>query len=188
MNDVSIKSSVFRAPTSDFNRAELASGFNKETNISPIHAAVLAQIIANDGEMIRPRIIEQFSDAELNQNMLLQTPSEKVISLHSARELRDMMELTVKKGTARKSFQGFFRGKFKDIEVGGKTGSITGGEPFGKRDWFTGFSYKGLETQDNISICVMLINKKKWTIRSSLLARRIIEYYFSNVAQNVAYN
>ena len=188
MNDISLKSSVFRAPTSEYNRAELASGFNRETNISPIHAAILAQIIANEGMMVGPRIIEQFSDEKLNESLFSLSSTKDVISRESALELKNMMKLTIKKGTASKSFRGFSRGKYKNIEVGGKTGSITGGDPFGKRDWFAGFSYRKHDAQNGISISVMMVNKKKWIIRSSAMARRIFERYYSHFDQSIAFN
>ena len=46
------KSEVF-VPKNDFGMAELASGFNKETTISPLHAALLASAVVNEGVMMK---------------------------------------------------------------------------------------------------------------------------------------
>jgi hypothetical protein len=88
---------------------------------------------------------------------------------------------TITKGTARSSFRRSLY-LLNKLEIGGKTGSITGGEPYGKRDWFVSYA-KSLEdkTDKGISICVMIVNQKKWYIKSPLLAKNIMEYYYSTL-------
>jgi hypothetical protein len=71
------------------------------------------------------------------------------------------------------------------VEVGGKTGSLTGLEPRGKYDWFVGYAQHGGQ---KIAISALTIHGKLWRVKSSYLARRAIEQYFKGVAQgrNVA--
>ena len=66
--------------------------------------------------------------------------------------------------------------RIKNIEVAGKTGSITGGVPYGKRDWFVSFAKrKGQEEDSGISVCIMIVNVKKWYVKSTFLAKKIID-------------
>jgi len=106
--------------------------------ISPIHAATLASIIANDGILKTPKVISKITDKKTGESLWQETSEEKrVITPETSKQLQDLMAMTIDGGTARKSFRQM-RGGYKDaLEIGGKTGHITGGIPFGKRDWFT---------------------------------------------------
>lgn len=164
----------------EYSLAELASGFNKKTMISPLHGAMIASVIANDGVFKQPTVIENIVDEK--QNREVWKPKymlRRVISENSASEIKDMMELTVKRGTARGAFRPWKMKRIKNIEVGGKTGSITGGVPFGKRDWFISYAKPKNDASDKgISVCVMIVNVKKWYIKSTYLAKKIIQYYY----------
>ena len=67
------------------------------------------------------------------------------------------------------------------LNIGGKTGTITGGLPYGKRDWFVSYAIPKNNFDKGISLCVMIVNVKKWYIKSPVLAKNIIEYYYSRV-------
>lgn len=176
------QSRVFLAD-SEYALAELASGFNKGTMISPLHGAVIASVIANDGVLKRPAIVEGITD--IQQNRKVWSPQyvlRRVISPHAAAELAEMMKLTVESGTARSAFRPWKTKKIKNIEIGGKTGSITGGIPYGKRDWFVSFARpKDSKVDKGISVCVMIVNVKKWHIKSTYLAKKIIQYYYDDL-------
>ena len=166
-----------------YSLAELASGFNRKTLMSPVHGAVIASIIANDGSLRRPSIVKKVKDIE--QQRVVWKPEyliERVISKETAKELRDMMQLTVMAGTARGAFRPWKTKKISEIEIGGKTGSITGGVPFGKRDWFVAYAKPKDNPEDKgISICVMIVNVKKWYVKSTYLAKNIIQYYYDEL-------
>lgn len=86
------------------------------------------------------------------------------------------MHDTVRLGTSRKSFAGLTRrAKQVGIELGGKTGSLTGSDPPGKYDWFVGYA-KG--PSKSIAFAVLTIHKTHWTVKSSYLARRAVFEYF----------
>ncbi len=184
MEEISLSKSVFEMPDTDYELAEKASGFNKKTMISPIHAAVMASVIANDGVLNYPRVVTEIND-NVTQKVIWspQHRTKRVLEVPTARELQELMEATVKRGTARGSFRRLNRKLRKGLEIGGKTGSITGGVPFGKRDWFTSFA---IPTNKNhgkgISIAVMNINLEKWYVKSSYLARKVIEFYYKEVS------
>lgn len=183
MEEISLSKSVFEMPDTDYELAEKASGFNKKTMISPIHAAVLASVVANDGVLNYPRVVTEIND-NITKNLIWspQQRTKRVLEVATARELQELMEATVKRGTARGSFRRLKRKLRKGLDIGGKTGSITGGVPFGKRDWFTSFAVPTNKNHGKgISIAVMNINLEKWYVKSSYLARKIIEYYYSEV-------
>jgi peptidoglycan glycosyltransferase len=183
MNEISLSKSSFIMPDSQYNLAELASGFNKETTISPIHAAMLASVIANDGILKSPTLIEKIKVENENEVGLNFDQSEtRVISNETSKKLKNLMTLTIKRGTARSAFKKISRGARKNLVIGGKTGTITGGLPYGKRDWFTAFVIPkdgGIEDK-GISIAVMNINIKHWYVKSAVLAKKVIEYYYKN--------
>jgi cell division protein FtsI/penicillin-binding protein 2 len=85
-------STVF-IPESEFNLAELASGYNRYTRMSAVHAAQMVTAVVNDGLMIRPRVMTGSY-----------TCSEQVISRETAAEIRTMMCQTVRKGTVSRAF------------------------------------------------------------------------------------
>ena len=87
------------------------------------------------------------------------------------------MRKTVTHGSARKRFRGFFRGRYADLDVGGKTGSLTGKNPKGRTEWFAGYGDSGTE---QIAVAAVVVNKEKWQVKPSTLARKIIEEYFKN--------
>ncbi|MBL6988935.1 MAG: hypothetical protein ISR65_04120 [Bacteriovoracaceae bacterium] len=185
MEDVLLSKSVFGLADDQYNLAELASGFNRETLIGPIHAAVLSLIIANNGVLKYPKIVDKIVNLNTNQSLTIFSKNEKkILNDFVASEVKNMMQKTVVRGTARSSFRRMRRGVKRKLLIGGKTGSITGGLPHGKRDWFTAFA---IPTNDElgkgISICVMNINVKKWYIKSSFLAKYIIEYYYNKIVK-----
>jgi peptidoglycan glycosyltransferase len=176
--------STFRMPTSKYNLAELASGFNTETMISPLHAAVFASIVANDGILIKPRIVKELSVDKVS--LIDEIPGNdkrgvKVLDEETAVQLKQLMSKTIKYGTAKKSFSKMRRSLKKKLEIGGKTGSITGGVPAGKRDWFTSYSKYKDSDNSGISVSVMSIQGALWRAKSSYLAKNIIEYYYKRI-------
>lgn len=163
---------------SDFELAELASGFNKRTLITPYHGAVMASIIANDGVLQTPNYIERIYHKEF-EHEVWKAPSifSRVMSKESAESLQHLMEFTVDRGTARSAFR---RWRHKDVLIGGKTGSLTGGEPYGKRDWFVSYS-RGKDGEKGISVSIMITNVKKWYIKSTYFAKMIYDYYYREI-------
>ena len=60
--DLPLEMSTIEVPTDDFGLAEIASGFNKKTLISPLHATLLAAVAVNSGEMPIPWLVETIQD------------------------------------------------------------------------------------------------------------------------------
>lgn len=179
---VNLSPSVFSMAKDQYNLAELSSGLNRKTMMSPVHGAAIAAVVANGGLFKYPIVIKSLEG--IQDGKVIYPPLKKddqVLTPQTAEDLRTLFMATITRGTARSSFR---RSKYllNKLEIGGKTGSITGGEPRGKRDWFVSYA-KSLEDKNDkgISICVMIVNQKKWYIKSPLLAKNIMEYYYSSI-------
>lgn len=182
LEGINLAPSIFNMAQDQYNLAEFSSGLNTQTMMSPVHGAVIGSVVANGGVFRYPVVIKSVEG--LQDKKVIYPPLKKdetVLTPQSAEDLRTLFMGTVTEGTARSSFR---RSQYllNKLEIGGKTGSITGGEPFGKRDWFVSYA-KSLEdkTDKGISICVMIVNQKKWYIKSPLLAKNIMEYYYSTL-------
>lgn len=179
LNGIELPSSVFVKPSDDYNFAEFSSGFNKKTMMSPVHGAVIASVIANGGILRFPKVIKEMEN--LKTKKLIYPPVKKdevVLTPKTSDDLRLLFQETVKKGTARSSFRRS-RKLLNTLEIGGKTGTLTGGIPYGRRDWFVSYAKPKSESSDQgISICVMIVNKKKWYVKSSLVAKNIMDFYY----------
>ncbi|MFT5571682.1 MAG: peptidoglycan glycosyltransferase [Cryomorphaceae bacterium] len=164
---------------SKFEIAEAASGYTRDITLSPIHAAQMAAIIANDGKMVTPYMVNSIVDkaGKLLYKTQATNEAEQVISSDSAEALRELMRETTRIGSARGSFRGLSQYKvYKGMEIGGKTGSLTGFSPRGRHDWFVGYAEKDGRT---IAYASLIINKEKWYVRSAYVARQFIYHYFT---------
>lgn len=165
--------------------AEAASGYTKDITLSPIHAAQMAAIIANNGKMVTPYMVEKIRDER--GTVIYQAESEnneQVISASSAKSLRALMRETTRIGSARKSFRGLNRYKvYNDMEIGGKTGSLTGYSPKGRHDWFVGYAEKNGR---KVAYASLIVNKEKWYVRSAYVARQFIYNYYTDIGKQEA--
>lgn len=169
------KNSIFPMAMDQYNLAELASGLNVSTMISPVHGAMIASVIANNGIMKKPTLLNRVEDKDGNVMWEATPQQEMVIAPETAADLRRMMIATVEEGTARKPFRRL-PASLKELEIAGKTGSITGGLPYGKRDWFVAYARDPSRPDDRgVSLCVMIVNKKRWYVKSTQVAREILE-------------
>ena len=105
-----------------YRRAEIASGFNKQTTISPLHGAVIVSAIVNNGKPAEPTLVDRIDDP--NGHMVYQSSPHilpPAVSPETAEVLDQLMVATVKKGTARKPFRGYSRDKvLSRLNLGGK--------------------------------------------------------------------
>lgn len=164
-------------PDDSWGLAESASGYTRENTMSPLQGALIAASVANDGVMMEPYVVESVAKED---GTVLYSVQPKVAAItmdpSTASEIRSLMKETVLRGTSRGSFRGFFKKAFSFLDVGGKTGSLTGFDPPGKYDWFVGYADSG---SHRIAVAAMTVNEKKWRVKSSYLARRAIESYFA---------
>jgi len=179
--DFPVDRSIVNVPEDDFGLAEIATGFNKRTVISPLHAALLASAVANDGVMMKPWIIKRVlrEDGEV---LYRGGPSRMTdsISRETAGDLRILMQETVTHGTCRRSFRRLRTKKaFSDVELGAKTGTIN--DPTGrfKYDWLTAYAISP-DGAKKVCVAVMGVHGEKLGIRAGELGSIIINYCLSS--------
>lgn len=178
--DLPVQPGKFTIPDSDpFVLAELASGYNRLSLMSPVQGAMIAAAVANDGVMMEPHIVDGLSSedgralygAEARQASVVMSPE-------TAAEVRALMHETVVRGTGRKSFFTFVRKRSgQDLELGGKTGSLMSLTPRGKCDWFVGY---GRKNGKKIAVAALTVNESNWKVKSSYLSRAFLERYFQD--------
>ncbi len=177
-SDFILDNSTFQLTSDDpWLIAKTAAGYTRETTLNPIHGAVIAATIANGGYRVRPTLVDAL--IEDHGIILYETPPTtriRVLASKTTDQLQEMMETTVRLGSAKSSFKNFFRGDYSEVRVGGKTGTLTGLNPPGRYDWFVGYAHRGEKKLAFASLC---INREYWHVKSAYVARKAIEHYFS---------
>lgn len=134
----------------DDDQAALAQSAIGERDVkaSPLVMAMVAAGIANDGEVMEPRIVSRVFDADGNE-VRATTPRTlaRAMSPATSAVLRQMMERAVTQGTGS-------RASVPGVRVGGKTGTAErpGGAP---NVWFIGFAPADAPT---IAVAVLVQN------------------------------
>lgn len=177
--DMPVEASRMEAPEDAFGLAELASGFNKETLISPLHAALLAAAAANDGVMVRPRIVES---VRTEQGTPLYEGKSAVLARamddDTAEGLRVLMRETVLKGTCRRAFGKLQKVKaLKGWELGAKTGTINDKLDRFKYDWTVAYA-SPRSTARAIAVAVLNVHGEKLGLRANETASLVIRHMF----------
>ena len=125
-----------------YQRAEIASGFNNETTISPLHAAMMVSAVLNDGNMVEPSLIEKIAD-EKGGTLYKSKISwhGRAMSPKASKVLIRLMETTIQSGTGKKTFRNYRHHQIlSQLKIGGKTGSISNHAQDTRFDWFVGFA------------------------------------------------
>src|SRR5205823_12178530 len=96
------------------------------------------------------------------------TGSSRLLKQETATALRDMMKYTVTEGTATSSFRERGRSVLGDIEVSGKTGSMSNHRrPFMDYACFVGFAPAD---DPKIAVAAAVVNGLKWRIHAPYVA------------------
>ncbi len=164
----------------DYKMAEAASGFTRTAQMSPLQGALMAAAIVNEGVMMEPYLVSALHtpQGEIIYKVQIK-PLGQVMQSDSALKMRSMMTETVIRGTSQKSFRDLLRKKKShEIEMGGKTGHLTGLSPKGNYDWFIGYATDG---KKRVAIAALTINEDTWRVKASYLARQFFEGYFKTI-------
>ncbi len=167
--------------------AEIASGYNRDTTLSPLHAALMSATILNKGDFVEPTIVDSITDDQGDVRYRGRLHAVRhVITPDAAASINTMMLATVLKGTSR----GAFRDARKDrvlsrLKIGGKTGSMGSREVANLRyDWFVGFA-----TEKNgdrkIALAVMVAHEKFIGTRAAYYARLAMQQYFGRLFEQM---
>ena len=159
--------------------AKTAAGFY-DTHLSPLHAALVAGALANDGLMMAPQLVERFTVGGKLIQELAPAPIGRSCEERTARTLARMMVTTTETGTAGPYFRK--RGKsLEGIRVAGKTGSLSAEGMDGQQNhfsWWVGFAPA---ENPRIALAAVVVNVGTWRIKGTYLAREVLESYFEAV-------
>jgi cell division protein FtsI/penicillin-binding protein 2 len=174
--DFDIPASTAEIPEDRLERARTAAGF-WHTHLSPLHAASIVQLIAQDGALLRPYIVESVTETDgrvsyRGEPKLVSRP----ISKTTAGVLLRAMTDTVRTGTARKAFRDLKGMPYlSGIEVSGKTGTLTGVKPYRAYTWFVAAAPL---PKPEVAIAVLVVNEPTWRIKAAPAAAQILKKYF----------
>lgn len=159
--------------------AQLASGYNQQTKISPVYGAMLAGSICAQGAIVQPSVVDSLRAVDNGQCLyraraeVWRTP----IKAATAGEVMRLMTKVTEYGTARRSFRKMMLSpRYSDITFGGKTGTLDQ-DSVGHVDWFIGFAHYNKAAFGDIAIGVVTVHGPNWTVHSSFLAAEIFRKY-----------
>jgi cell division protein FtsI/penicillin-binding protein 2 len=165
--------------------AELASGFNKKTKITPLHGALIASTIVNRGKLIEPTIVDQIVDEKGKELYRGQSAVlGHAFDVETSGTLNELMRTTVKSGTVRREFRKYRRDSvISRLEIGGKTGSINNRTNDVKYDWFVGYAEEK-DGNGKIAVSVLVAHEEYIGIRASQYAMMAFREYFKSHFDN----
>ncbi len=172
--------SVISITNEPYQLAEIACGFNRETTISPLHGALMASVVLNNGILVEPTIVDQLTDH--NGSILYQshfTPIHQAITPHASVVLADLMKETIISGTCRKAFRGYKKDLvLSRLRIGGKSGSIKNKARTAYIDWFVGYAHEK-KSDEKLAVSVVVAHGKYRGVRAAHYAREAMKRYFS---------
>lgn len=159
--------SVVFIPESQYNLAEMACGFNRETRMSPVHAAQIISAVVNGGRMVTPRLLRAMG-----------VESSRVMTDSKAESLRFMMAETLKTGTYANGFRSCkYDRVMRELDLGAKSGSIDSRNPEGRLNWFVGYAEH--PERGAMTIACLLVRDAYYLIKADDMAKMIIKQYFA---------
>ncbi len=161
--------------------AEIASGFNHDTTISPVHAAMMASAVLNKGRMVAPTIVDRISDNDGRLLYRTQTAwGGQAMTTNASSVLKRLMMTTVRSGTGRKAFRDQRRHKvLSKLHIGGKTGSIFNRSHDARFDWFVGFA-REKKGSDQLIVAALVAHEEYIGTRAAEYARKAMTHYFKS--------
>jgi penicillin-binding protein A len=171
---VDVPPSPAEIPSERMEFARSAAGF-WHVHMSPLHAALIAATLANDGTMPNASLVDRVIEADGRVRTPAREPGRSVVSASTAHAVGKMMLRTVQSGTSRNAFLDA-RGRplLPGIDVAGKTGSLSAQDPYRAYSWWIGFAPAEKPT---IALAALIVNTATWRIKSSYLAREALHEY-----------
>ncbi len=143
-----------------------------QTQMTPLHLAMVTAMIANGGKMMQPYIIDHIENA--NREIITSfepMPLGNFISLEEADILKQLMHAVVTEGTGT-------RLKSDSYSAAGKTGSAEYNSKSDSHAWFTGFTY---DTDRPLQITVIMEGAGSGGEYAVPVARRILDGYYEEM-------
>ncbi len=177
--EMHLPESVVSIDDDPYKLAEVASGFNRQTRITPVHGALLAAAVINGGWLIAPTLVDTIWNA--NGRIAYEgrrDPIGRALPEDVARKLRRMMEETVQTGTCRRWFHPYRSDRIlSGLTIGAKSGSIDNSAHDVRLDWFVGFA-KDKKSDRSLVLGIVVGHGKFIGRRAGEYARLAIRHFF----------
>jgi cell division protein FtsI/penicillin-binding protein 2 len=166
-----VEPSTANIPDDAFERATTAAGFG-DVRLSPLHGALLAAAIANEGVFIAPDVVASVEGAP----MPVLAAERRIMSRDIADAIGRMMASTVTEGTARRVFHGGLKMHHERVTVAGKTGSLAETSPYRDYTWFVG--YAPID-DPQIAVASVVVNERLWRVKAQTVAHEALKAFFA---------
>jgi peptidoglycan glycosyltransferase len=177
--DLPVEQSKIEIPDDDLEFARTAAGF-WHTTLSPLHATMIAQTIANQGQMIRPVLVSYVTDRDgkkIYRAPMKPSVIRRAIRPETAAALQTMLTTAVSTGTAYEAFHDASgRAYLPGVTVWGKTGTLTRTSTQEFITWFVG--YAGTEKPE-VAFAALVVNKPTWQTKANVFAREMLRAYYA---------
>ena len=180
--ELPVETSQAEVPQDEFNLARTGAGFG-EVYVSPLHMAMMMSAIGMRGEMPTPVLVELVEGAD-REPLYEAQPSKwrDTVAPETADALARMMVKTIEIGTSRRTFGTPDRTPLlKDMEVAGKTGSLSGWTPRMRFEWFAGVAPVG---NPRLAVAAVVVNNSRWKIKGSYVGKEAFSAYFGYPQSN----
>lgn len=142
------------------------------TQMTPIQIAMVTAMIANDGEMMAPYMIDRIETAEGDVIKQYEPCSlGQLITEQETQALQDVMEAVVQEGTGTRLISDGY-------SAAGKTGSAEFNDSADSHAWFTGYTY---DTDTPLQITVIMEGAGSGGEYAVPMARRILDQYYGEI-------
>jgi cell division protein FtsI/penicillin-binding protein 2 len=174
--DLPVEPSRGEVPRQEYELARTGAGFG-EVYVSPLHMAMIMSAIASGGAMPRPFLIDRMEDKDGNP-LYESSPSKwrDTVEPETANAVVQMMVKTVEMGTSRRAFGSPEKTPLlQDMDVAGKTGSLSGWTPRVHFEWFAGLAPVG---SPRLALAALVVNENRWKIKGSYVGKEAFSCYF----------
>ena len=183
--ELPLSPSFIKLTDEPYHWAEIASGFNRETLLSPLHGALISSALLNSGMLVEPTIVDQVTDENgqaIYQSRL--TPIHQACKKNTSIAVKKLMHASIRSGTCRKAFRGYRKDPvLSRLNIGGKSGSIYNRSHDTRFDWFVGFAEEK-EGYEKIAVSVVIAHGKYIGKRATRYGRILIKQHFGSYFAN----
>lgn len=174
--DLPVEESTCDIPRDEYGLARTGAGFG-EVYVSPLHMAMIMSAIASSGQMPRPILIDRVEDKDGNPlSEAVPTRWRDTVKPETADAVLLMMVKTIEMGTSRRTFGSADKTPLlQDMEVAGKTGSLSGWTPRMHFEWFAGVAPVG---DPKLAVAALVVNDSRWKIKGSYVGKEAFNTYF----------
>ena len=174
--DLPVEPSWGQVPKDEYELARTGAGFG-EVYVSPLHVAMIMSAIASGGAMPRPVLIDRIENDD-GEPLYESSPVKwrDTVLPETANAVVRMMVKTVEMGTSHRTFGSPERTPLlHDMDVAGKTGSLSGWTPSVHFEWFAGVAPVG---SPRLALSALVVNDNRWKIKGSYVGKEAFNSYF----------